>query len=67
MALRATPLCSGAGKSSLVDVLSGRISYSGEYTINGENVTAERIREKSAYVQQEDMVSHGCVRECVRA
>jgi ABC-type glutathione transport system ATPase component len=47
--------CSGAGKTTFVDVLAGRTDYSGSYTMNGQDVTAEMIRKKSAYVQQEDM------------
>jgi hypothetical protein len=47
--------CSGAGKTTLVDVLAGRVDYSGSYTMNGQDVSAELVRKKSAYVQQEDM------------
>ena len=46
---------SGAGKTTFVDVLAGRVDYCGSYSMNGREVSAESIREKSAYVQQEDM------------
>ena len=46
---------SGAGKTTLVDLLAGRVSYRGSYTMNGEDVTPAHVRDRCAYVQQEDM------------
>ena len=38
-----------------MDVLAGRVNYKGSYTMNGVATSSEMLREKTAYIQQEDM------------
>jgi ATP-binding cassette subfamily G (WHITE) protein 1 len=50
---------SGAGKTSLLNVLSGEATMgtlSGDVFVNGESITGEELRKLSAYVYQEDVV-----------
>jgi len=60
---------SGAGKSSLLNVLSGRYNegtVTGKICVNGQEVTADQLQRLSAYVMQEDlMFPHLTVKETV--
>jgi ABC-type multidrug transport system ATPase subunit len=51
---------SGAGKSSLIDILAGRKTVgtiTGTLLLNGKEVTAQQIRQVSGYVAQQDVLS----------
>lgn len=48
---------SGAGKTSLLDVLAGRQpGFTGSLALNGQVCTGTVVREMSAYVMQDDML-----------
>ncbi|MES1920877.1 hypothetical protein MHBO_002495 [Bonamia ostreae] len=62
---------SGAGKSSFVNMLTGRVpsnvSAEGEILLNGEKVSFSNLKDITGYVLQEDlMFSHQTVQETIR-
>eukprot|EP00929_Paragymnodinium_shiwhaense_P048241 TRINITY_DN24414_c0_g1_i1.p1 TRINITY_DN24414_c0_g1~~TRINITY_DN24414_c0_g1_i1.p1 ORF type:complete len:663 (+),score=98.59 TRINITY_DN24414_c0_g1_i1:38-2026(+) len=47
---------SGAGKTTMLDVLAGRRSYSGELSLGGRSSAPGDILQYAAYVQQDDAI-----------
>lgn len=57
---------SGAGKTSLLNILAQRVKAKGEITVNGQNV-GKSFRSLSAFVQQDDvLMANLTVREALR-